>query len=120
MPPAVACSLLGCKITTVSQSDHGLTINAHTTALTASCPLSRISSQRLHRYVTRRPHDLPLWDEIVGLVLCIGRFRQIRRQRTAAILTHGWPTAWRLRGELTNFANGLPRASGRPECPHPA
>ncbi len=75
MPPAFACSLPGCEITTVSQSDHGLTITAHTTAPTAGCPRCGISSQRIHSYYTRRPRDLPLWDEIVRLVLRVRRFR---------------------------------------------
>jgi transposase len=75
MPPAFACSLPGCEITAVSQSDHVLTITAHTTAPTAGCPRCGISSQRIHSYYTRRPRDLPLWDDVVRLVLRVRRFR---------------------------------------------
>jgi transposase len=75
MPPAFAYSLPGCEITTVSQSDHGLTITAHTTAPKASCPRCGSSSRRIHSYYTRRPRDLPLWDKIVRWVLRVRRFR---------------------------------------------
>jgi len=75
MPPALTFSLPGCEITAASQSDHVLTITAHTTAPTASCPRCGISSRRIHSYYTRRPRDLPLWEYAVRLVLRVRRFR---------------------------------------------
>ena len=57
------------------QSDSVLTITAHFTAPTASCPRCGVSSQRIHSYYTRRPRDLPLWDYTVRLVLHVRRFR---------------------------------------------
>ena len=47
MHHAFTFSLLGCEITAVSQSDHVLTIAAHTIAPTASCPRCEISSRRI-------------------------------------------------------------------------
>jgi transposase len=75
MPPTFNLSLPGCEITAVSQSDHGLTITAHTTGSTATCPRCGLSSRRIHSYYTRRPRDLPLWDFAVRLVLRVRRFR---------------------------------------------
>ena len=75
MLPAPALSLPGCKMTAVTQSDRVLTITAHATAPTARCPRCGESSQRIHSYYTRRPRDLPLWDDAVCLVLRVRRFR---------------------------------------------
>jgi transposase len=75
MPPVFTCSLPGCEIIAVSQSDHVLTIAAHTTAPTARCPCCGISSRRIHRDDTRRPRDLPLGESSVRLVLRVRRFR---------------------------------------------
>jgi hypothetical protein len=47
MLPTSAISLPGCEITAVSQSDCVLTITAHTTAPTASCPLGGEAGARL-------------------------------------------------------------------------
>jgi transposase len=70
-----ALSLPGCEMTAVTKSDSVLTITAHSTAPTASCPRCGESSQRIHSYYTRRPRDLPLWDDAVCLVLHVRRFR---------------------------------------------
>lgn len=75
MQPAFAFALPGCKITAVSQSDHALTITAHTTAPTAHCPYCGESSQRIHSYYTRRPRDLPQGDYAVRWILHVRRFR---------------------------------------------
>jgi hypothetical protein len=75
MPPTFPVSVPGCEITAVSQSDHVLTITAHTTASTATCPRCGLSSRRIHSYSTRRPRDLPLWESAVRLVLRVRRFR---------------------------------------------
>jgi transposase len=75
MLPTSAISLPGCEMTAVSQSDRVLTITAHATVPTASCPRCGISSQRIHSDYTRRPRDLPVWDYPVRLVLHVRRFR---------------------------------------------
>src|SRR5882724_2397545 len=62
-------------MTAVTQRDRVVTMTAHTTAPTASCPRCGIASRRIHRYDTRRPRDLPLWDDVVRLVLRVRRFR---------------------------------------------
>jgi hypothetical protein len=83
MPPAFACSLPGCEITAVSPSDHVLTITAPTTAPTARCPRGGISSQRQHSSDTRRPRDLPLWEDAGRVVVHIRRFRCLNASCTA-------------------------------------
>jgi transposase len=75
IPPPLIFSLPGCEMTAVSQNDHVLTITAHTTAPTATCPRCGLSSRRIHSYYTRRPRDLPLWESAVRLVLRVRRFR---------------------------------------------
>jgi transposase len=75
MPVAFACSLAGCEISAVSQSDHGLTMTAHTTAPPARCPRCGDSSPRVHSYDKRRLRDLPLWEYVVPLALHVRRFR---------------------------------------------
>lgn len=68
-------SLPGCEITAVSQSDHVLTITAHTPAPTVSCPRCGVCSRRLPSYYIRRPRDLPRWEYAVRLVLRVRRLR---------------------------------------------
>jgi transposase len=75
MLPTVVLSLPGCAMTAVTKSDSVLTITARSTAPTASCPRCGESSQRIHSSYTRHPHDLPLWDDTVCLVLHVRRFR---------------------------------------------
>ena len=67
----------------MSQSDRVLTITAHTTAPTASCPPCGESSPRLHSDYTRRPRDLPRWEYTVRVVLHVRRFRCLNASCTA-------------------------------------
>lgn len=91
MLPTSAISLPGCEITAVSQSDCVLTITAHTTTPTASCPRCGESSQRIHSYYTRRPRDLPLWEYTVRLVLHVRRFRCVNATCTTQTFTERLP-----------------------------
>ena len=75
MPPTLTWSVPGCEVTAVSQRDHGLTITAHTTASTATCPRCGLSSRRMHRDDIRRPRDLPLWASAGCVVRRVRRFR---------------------------------------------
>jgi transposase len=86
-----AFSLPGCEMTAVTQSDGVLTISAHSTAPTASCPRCGKSSQRIHSYYTRRPRDLPLWDYAVRLVLHVRRFRCLNATCTAQTFAERLP-----------------------------
>jgi transposase len=101
MKPAFAVSLPGCEITAVSQSDHVLTITAHTTAPTASCPRCGVSSRRIHSYYTRRPRDLPLWEYAVRLVLRVRRFRCLNATCTVQTFAERLPQVVRPAAQRT-------------------
>jgi transposase len=75
MPTTAPFSLPKCETTAVTRSDKVLTITAHSTASTARCPRCGESSQRIYRYDTRRPRDLPRWEYAVCLVLHVRRLR---------------------------------------------
>jgi transposase len=85
----------------VSQSNHVLTITAHTTGPTASCPRCRISSQRIHSYYTRRPRDLPLWEYAVRLVLRVRRFRCLNATCTVQTFVERLPQVVRPAAQRT-------------------
>jgi transposase len=101
LAPAFACSLPGCEITAVRQSDHVLTITAPPTAPTARCPHCGISSQRIHRYYTRRPRDLPRWESTVRLGLHVRRFRCLNASCTAHTFAERWPQVVRPAAQRT-------------------
>ena len=83
MRPTCACSLPGCEMTAVSQSNRVLTITAHAIAPAASCPRCGASSPRSHRDDTRRPRDLPWWEYAVRVVLHVRRCRCLNTTCTA-------------------------------------
>lgn len=88
-------------MTAVSQNDSVLTITAHATAPTASGPRSGIASQRIHRYYTRRPLDLPLWDCTVRLVLLGRRCRCLNAGCTAQTFAERVPPVVRPAAQRT-------------------
>jgi transposase len=96
-----AISLPGCEMTAVSQSDGVLTITAHATAPTASCPRCGISSQRIHSYYTRHPRDLPLWEYAVRVVLHVRRFRCPNTSCTAQTFAERLPQVVRPAAQRT-------------------
>jgi transposase len=91
MLPTSVCALPQCEITAVTQCDNLLTITAHVTAPTARCPHCGISSQRVHRYYTRRPRDLPLGVYAVRLVLHVRRVRCLNAAYTAQTFAERLP-----------------------------
>ncbi len=84
----------------MSQSYHVLTITAHTTVPTARCPRCGESSPRIHRDDTRRPRDLPLWEDAVRLVLHVRRFRGVNATCTTQPCTERLPQIVRPGGQL--------------------
>jgi zinc-finger of transposase IS204/IS1001/IS1096/IS1165 len=115
LPPAFAFSLPRCGTRAVSQSDHVLTIIAHTIAPTARCPRCGTSSQRIHSYYTRCPHDLPLWEYAVRLVLHVPRFRCLNASCTAQTFAEKLPRVVRPAAQLTCGAG----QRSRPSCAPP-
>ena len=65
----------GCAIDHILVNESSLTIQAHSTAITASCPNCAQLSSSVHTYYTRSPQDLPIAAKIVRLQLKVRRFR---------------------------------------------
>lgn len=65
----------GCAIDQILVNESSLTIQAHSTAITASCPTCAQLSSSVHTYYTRSPQDLPIGAKIVRLQLRVRRFR---------------------------------------------
>jgi transposase len=91
MLTTASSSLPGCEMTAVTRSDKVLTITVHSTASTARCRRCGESSQRIYRYDTRRPRDLPRWEYAVRLVLHVRRFRCVNATCMTQTLTECLP-----------------------------
>lgn len=72
---APAFLLPGCEVDAVKVYGREMIIEAHTIRTMALCPACAQSSQRVHSYYTRRPHDLPVGEYVVCLCLRLRRFR---------------------------------------------
>jgi len=59
----------GCKIDHIFTNASNLTIQAHSTAITAACPNCAQLSSSVHTYYTRSPQDLPIGAKVVRLQL---------------------------------------------------
>ena len=75
-------------------------MTARRTAPMVSCPRGGESSQRIHSYYTRRPRDLPLWEDTGRLVLYVRCVRCVNAPYPTQTFTErlppiGPPTAQR-------------------------
>ncbi len=73
-------SFPGFEIQQIVQDENVLTITAHATSRTATCPTCQQVSNHVHSYYTRSPQDLPVSGRMVQLVLRVRRFRCQNRQ----------------------------------------
>ena len=53
----------------------GITLTAHTQAITSSCPECEVLSERIHSYYWRKGRDLPIGDQPNCLLIRVRRFR---------------------------------------------
>ena len=67
--------LPGCQIDGVEKNEIGIVIKAHTTNKVARCPKCGHVSGRIHSRYSRSPHDLPVSEHTVRLLLHARRFR---------------------------------------------
>lgn len=65
----------GCEIDQILTGECSLTIQAHSTAITAACPNCTQLSSSVDTYYTRSPQDLPIGAKVVRLQLQVRRFR---------------------------------------------
>jgi transposase len=87
----------GLRTTRAGPGADRLTLVAHTTARTASCPLCHQSASAIHRRYQRRVADLPCGDRAVTLVIHARRFfcrtptcpRRTFRERLPALVAPG-------------------------------
>ena len=67
-------TLPGCVVDEIKVTKGMLTIVAHADEPSAECPHCHQTSQRVHSRYTRSPHDLPISDQSVQLMLQVRRF----------------------------------------------
>ena len=65
----------GFTIQEINQSEQALLIQAQSVSSNGVCPSCQMTSSQIHSYHRRSPHDLPVSDRTVRLVLAVKRFR---------------------------------------------
>lgn len=75
MPLVVPFVLPGFELHSTTVTDTLLTITAVAVATASTCPRCQMSSTRVHSYYTRQPHDVPVSEWAVRLILRVRRFR---------------------------------------------
>jgi transposase len=68
-------TLPGFQIDEILEEQGGLSVQAHSLTQTATCPMCKHKSNRIHSYYQRTLKDLPIADYTVQLRLTVRRFR---------------------------------------------
>lgn len=87
-----AALIPGIRVTEVEQTPADLFLTALAPALSANCPRCGTASTRVHSYSTRRPHDLPIGNLSVQLLLHVRRFRCLHPACPAVTFSERLPT----------------------------
>jgi transposase len=108
-------SLPGFEIQEIHRIETTVIITVRALSPTTACPRCQHVSQRVHRYYTRSPRDLPVSGQAVHLVLQVRRFRCQNRQcqqqtfveQLPEVVARSARQTMRLDTTMTFFAVGL-------------